>query len=304
MSGSSPPPDNSLAVEQSRQQAAREKEERDAATAAQHKTELAALRGTARTGAGGDVRNYFSSQGLDPEKYAGSIDAQLNNILNSISPTEENPGAAFSGAGQTIWDTLQTGARSKAQNAVNQNFAPNYETVKAPTTLDDSYWQGYEGEQYSDADAIIRNMLDRGVLTSSGYGAARADLDKQRAGVRTRLDAVGNDLIGKEQGTLSGIANEARQAAGNLTLGTDFDPYSYKNRADTEFSTFLSTLGDKIRAGAPGQLFSTAGLAAIGGAGQGAGNTAFNPAAASGVTTDDSEDDPNKNTKQDANSIF
>jgi hypothetical protein len=291
-----------LAVEQSRQQAAREKEERDAAAAALHKTELAGLRGTARQAAGGDVRNYFSSQGLDPEKYGGSIDQQLNNILAGISPTEENPGSAFSGAGQSIWDTLQTGARAKAQGSVNQYFAPNYETTKAPTTLDDSYWQGYEGEQYSDADSIIRNMLDRGVLTSSGYGAARADLDKQRAGVRTRLDAVGNDLIGKEQGVLSGIANNARSTASNLALGTDFDPNTFKTQADNEFSSFLSTLGDKIRAGAPGQLFTTAGLAAIGGAGQGAGNTAFNPGAVAGTTQDDTTDDTNKPSNP--NSIF
>jgi hypothetical protein len=304
MSGSSPPPDNSLAVEQQREQAAREKEERDAAAAAQHKTELATLRGNARTAAGGDVRNYFTSQGLDPSGYGGSIDAQLNNILNSISPTEENPGAAFSGAGQTIWDTLQTGARAKAQKDINQYFAPNFETSKAPTTLDDPYWKGYAEEQYSDADAIIRNMLDRGVLTTSGYGAAKADLDKQRSGVNTRLDLVGNDLIGKEQGTLSGIANKARQTASNLQLGTDFDPGQYKTEADTEFTNFLNTLGDKIRAGAPGQLFTTAGLAAIGGAGQGAGNTAFNPAAASGVSTDDTTDDKNKTQSTNPNTIF
>jgi hypothetical protein len=303
MSGASPPPDNSLAVEQSRQQAAREKEERDAALAAQHKEELAGLRGTARSGAGGSVRNYFSERGIDPEKYGGSIDSQLNNILAGISPTEENPGAAFTNAGQTIYDTLQTGARTKAGDQLNRVFSPNFEMTRVPFTLDDPYLAGVEGEQYSDADSIIKNMLDRGVLTTSGYSSAQKDLENQRAGVRSRLTEIGTGLLSGEQQSLRDIANNARKTAGDLQLGQDFDPYSYSTQADTNFNDFLGSLGDKIRAAVPGKLFNTAGLAAIGGAGQGAGNTAYNPTAAGGITTDDSEDDTNKNPVN-PNSIF
>src|SRR4051812_13398207 len=100
MSGSSPPPDNSLAVEQSRQKAAAEERQRVEAADKLHKEELGALRGTTRAGAGGDVRNYFSSMGVDPEKYGGSIDSQLNSILSGISPTAANPRAPLPGGGQ------------------------------------------------------------------------------------------------------------------------------------------------------------------------------------------------------------
>jgi hypothetical protein len=303
MSGSSPPPDNSLAVEQSRQQAAREKEERDAAAAAQHKSELAALRGTAREGAGGQVRNYFSTQGVDPEAYGGSIDSQLNTILNSISPTEENPGASFSNAGQQIWDNLTTAGRTKATKDIGGVFAPDFQYSRVADTLDDPYLAGVEGEQYANADSIIKNMLDRGVLTSGGYASAQKDLENQRAGVKSRLNEIGMGLLTKERGELGDIANRARQTAGALNLGDQFDPYKYGQEADTSLSGFLAGLGDQIRAQVPGQLFNTAGLAAVGGAGQGLGNTAFNPGAAGGIKTDDTDTTTDDETKN-ANSIF
>ena len=303
MSGGSPPADNSAQVEAMRQQAAREKEERDAAKAEQHKQELSGLRTSARTGAGGNVRNYFSSQGVDPEKYGGSIDQQLNNILAGISPTEENPGAAFSNAGQTIWDTLQTGERTKQGNVLNTLFAPEWEMRRVQSTIDDPYLAGVEGEQYSNADKIIKNMLDRGVLTSGGYDSAVKDLENQRAGVRSRLNEIGTGLISKEQQDLRDISNRARQSAGSLQLGQAFDPYAYQTEADTDFNEFIGTLGDQIRAAVPGQLFNTAGLAAIGGAGQGLGNTAFNPAAAGGIKEDTKDTGDEEDTKN-ANSIF
>jgi hypothetical protein len=302
MSGSSPPPDNSLQVEQMRQNAAKEERERVAQEQAKKKADLASLRGTVRSGAGGDVRNYFSSMGIDPDRYSGSIDSQLNSILSGISPEDENPGSAFQGAGQTIYDTLQTGERTKYGNQLNEIFAPEWEMRRVGMTTDDPYLAGIEGEQYSDADKIIKNMLDRGVLTTGGYASAQKDLEGQRAGVRSRLNEIGTGLLTKEQQDLRDISNRARQSASTMQLGSSFDPYSYQGEADADFNDFISTLGDSIRAQVPGQLFNTAGLAAIGGAGQGLGKTAFNPGAAGGNTEDTTpeDDDDTKN----ANSIF
>ena len=307
MSGSSPPPDNSLAVEQQREQSAKEAQAAQDAKDAQHKVELSQLRGTARTGASGAVNDFFNSQGVDPQKYAGSIESQLNNILSGISPTDENPGASFTGAPQSVYDNLQTAGRTKATQGVNQFLPTGYEMTRVPTTLDDPYLAGVEGEQFSDADKIIKNMLDRGVLTSSGYGSAEKDLENQRAGVRSRLNEIGTGLLTKEQQSLRDIGNSARTTAGSLQLGADFDPNTYSTQADQSFNDFINSLGDSIRAQVPGQLFNTAGLAAIGGAGQGAGNTAYNPTAASGITTDDTSDDTDKNKPAagtNPNSIF
>ena len=303
MSAPSPPPDNSLAVEQMRQQAAKEAQDRADAKEAAHKTELAGLRTSARNAATGQANQYFSSRGIDPNKYGGSIEQQLNDILSGISMTDENPGASFKGAGQTIYDTLQGSERAKAMDAMNRSFSPDYEMTRVPFTLDDPYLSGIENEQYADADSIIKNMLDRGVLTTAGYGAAQKDLENQRAGVRSRLNEVGTGLLTGEQQALRDIANRGRQAAGNLQLGADFDPSSYSTQADTSFNDFIGSLGDQIRAALPGKLFNTAGLASIGGAGQGAGNTAYNPQAAQGITEDPDASDSSKDTTN-PNSIF
>ena len=287
MSGSSPPPDNSLAVEQARIAAEKEARAEEKAAAEAKKQELAGMRTSARSGATGSVEDYFRGRGLDPARYSGSIEQQLNSILSGISPSDENPGQAFAGAGSTIYDALESGGRVKANNTLNTLFAPNWETQRVPWTLDDPYLASIEQEQYSDADSIIRNMLDRGVLTSAGYNAASKDLEGQRAGARSRLNEVGTGLLAGQQQKMRDIANSARQTAGNLQLGQDFDPYSFSSQADQGFSDFLSTLGDQIRSGLPGKLFNTAGLAAIGGAAQGAGNTTYDPKAASGILNED-----------------
>ena len=302
MSGSSPPPDNSAQVEMMREQAAREAEERAAQKAEQHKQELAGFRTSARGAATGTVNDYFTQHGVDPNRYAGSIESQLNNILSGISPTDENPGSAFTGAGQTVFDTLQSGERNRAVLGLNRVFSPNFEMTRVPFTLDDPYLSGVESEQYTDADTIIRNMLDRGVLTTSGADAARRDLENQRAGVRSRLNEIGTGLISGEQQSLRDISNRARQTASTLDLGTDFDPYTYSSEADQSFNDFINNLGNNIRAAIPGKLFNTAGLAAIGGAGQGAGNTAYNPQAAQGVIEDDT--DTASQSQTNPNSIF
>jgi hypothetical protein len=291
MSAPSPPADNSMQVEMMRQENAKQLRQEEEAKAAAHKAELGGLRTSARGAATGNVGNYFTEHGVDPSKYEGSIASQLNNMLSGISPTDENPGAAFSGAGATIYDTLQQGERTKATSALDRMFAPNFETGRLPGTWDDPYLAGVEQEQYADADSIIRNMLDRGVLTQAGYGAAQKDLEGQRAGARTTLTRTGNELMGKEQAALRDIANKGRQTAGQLQLGQQFDPNTYQTEADTSFNDFMNTFSDSLKAGLPGKLFNTAGLAAIGGAGQGAGNTAYNPAAAGGVVADKKEEE-------------
>ena len=302
MSGASPPPDNSAQVEAMREQAQREAQQAADAKAAQHVTDLRQPTITARSGATGTVDDYFTQHGVDPTQYAGSIESQLNNILTGISPSDENPGSSFTGAGQSIWDALTTAGQTKAMNTVNQNFAPNFESTKVPFTLDDPYIAGIAGDQYNDADKIIQNMLARGVLTSGGAASAEADLANQKPGVTAKLTDIGSGLISKEQSDLSGIGNKARQAAGNIQLGQTFDPSTYSTQADQSFNDFIGSLGDQIRAQVPGKLFNTAGLAAIGGAGQGAGNTAFNPNIAAGTpddTTDNSVAKPSN-----PNSIF
>jgi hypothetical protein len=305
MSAPSPPPDNSLQVEAMKEENARQAQAAQDAKDAQNRLDLANLRSSSRQAAGGTVDQYFQDQGVDPTPYEGSIATQLNNILSGISPTDPNPGTYFTGAGQTVYGNLQTAGQNKATNAVNQLFQPNFEMSRVTNDLAQPYEQSVEATQYGNADAIIKNMLDRGVLTSSGYNAAKQDLDNQVAGVNAKLNTIGTGLVAGEQGSLRDIANTARQTAGGLQLGQAFDPGTYSTQADKSFNDFIKNLGTNISASAPGNLFNTAGLAAIGGAGQGAGNTAYDPQAAAGILNDQqNQTDTSKGSTTNPNSIF
>lgn len=301
MSSSSPPPDNSMQIrqmeldEERRQLAAKEAKE------AQHKQELANLRSSARQAAGGSVNQFFSSQGIDPTQYTADINSYLDNILAGINPSDENPANYFKDAGQSVYNQLETGTRAKANTNLDRIFAPSFETKRIPFTLDDPYLDAIQAEQRASADDIIRNMLERGVITETGYNAAQKDLDKQAAGVKAQLNEFGTTTLAGGQQKLKDVANQARQDAATLRLGQPFDPYSYSADADQVFNDFINNLGSSIRAKITGNLFDTTGLAALAGAAQGAGNTAYNPAAAAGIIKDEDEDEDEDKTKE---SIF
>lgn len=301
MSSSSPPPDNSMQIRQMEMDEARRQQEAQDAKDAAHKTELAGLRTNARNAAGGNVNQFFTQQGVDPTQFTGDINSFLDNILSGVNPTDENPALAFKDAGQSVFNQLETGQRTKANTGLDRIFAPSFETKRIPFTLDDPFLDSIEAEQRASADSIIKNMLDRGVITQSGFGAAQADLDKQSAGVKAQLNELGTTTIAGGQQKLKDVANQARQDASLLHLGQQFDPFSYSSDADQVFNDFINNLGTSIRSKVTGNLFNTTGLAALAGAAQGAGNTAFNPAAAQGIIEDDTEDDEDDKTKE---SIF
>lgn len=301
MSAPSAPQDNSAEVARIQAQSAQEARDQETAAANKHKDELAALRNSGLAAGRSDAQNYFQGAGLDPSKYSGDIDTQLNNIFASISPTDENPGQYFKNAGQNIYQSLEKGYQTKEQAALDQLFGSNFEVQKIPYTLDDPYLAGIEGEQRSTADSIIKNMLDRGVLTQTGYAAASADLDKQKAGVQSQLNEFGTGVLAGGQQKLKDVANSARTAAGTIHLGQQFNPQDYVSQEDQIFNDFVNTLGQQIRAKVTGNLYNTTGLAALGGAAQGAGNTAFNPAAAAGVNEDNTPKPKDDTTKE---SIF
>lgn len=292
MSAPSPPPDNSMAIRQMEIEEARRREQAEKAEKAARKEELTGLRNSARSAASGNVRSYFNQRGVSPDEFSGDIESQLNNILAGIDSEDANPGSYFRDAGSQIYSDLETGRRNRASDDVDRIFGSNYDTRRIPFTLDDPYLSSIEAEQFTEADNIIRNMMTRGVLTQTGYNRARSDLENQRAGVRTRLNEFGTGVLSSGQQKLRDIANNARETAGSLRLSQSFDPYSFQTEADTQFDEFINTLGDQIRGRVgPGSLFSTEGMAALGGAAQGAGNNAFNPNAAQGIVEDDDDDD-------------
>jgi|SRR5882762_1130353 len=294
MSAPSPPPDNSLAVEQMQEQAAKDAQTRQDAKDAQTKADLLALRNQAGTAGTSAAKNYFTQQGLDPNQYGTDIDSQIASILAGVSPTDPNPGAAFTDVGQNIYQNETTAAQNKANRQLDTLFPGNFETQRVNMSTINPFITGIDADQRNSADAIIQNMLSRGVITPAGQTAAESELDRQNPGVLAKLNEIGTGTVASEQQSLRDIANAGRTAASTVKLGTSFDPQTYGTQADQNFNDFINNLGTTI-AGKVGSanLFNTTGLAAIAGAGQGAQNLPFDPNAQSGVI------DPNaQSTKQ------
>jgi hypothetical protein len=288
------PPDNSMQIEAMRQQQAQEARAAEDRKEKARKEELLGLRTAAGTSGRTSAEDYFRQQGLDAGQYAGDIGSKVNKTMAGISADDPNPGAAFADIGQSLFGELEGGARSKAGRDLDQMFSPDFEMKRLGLTVDDPYLAGVEAEQRSSADEILRRMLERGVITDTGYAAGAADLDKQAAGVKSRLNEIGTGLLGTGQQSLRDVANRGRTAASTLKLGTAFDPNSFGSEADRITSEFLANLGTGIRSRITGNLFSTGGLGATAGGAQGGQNTAFNPGVTAGIdagTPKDEEDE-------------
>lgn len=274
--------------------AQRQAELREQKEAERKRQELAQLRTSAGTAARGSASDYFTQQGLDPGQYGNAIQNTINQILAGISPDDPNPGSYFNNIGERIYGAEETGFRTRSGRSLDPIFGANFELGRIPYSLDDPYLAGIEGEQRSEADAIIQNMLSRGVITPTGQQAALADLERQEPTVRARLNEIGTGTLSGGQQSLRDIANRARQTASTLTLGSQFDPFAFSGEADTAFNDFINTLGDTLRSKVPGNLFNTAGLGAIAGAAQGPQNTPFDPNALRGLLNEEDEETPLK----------
>jgi len=299
MSAPSMPPDNSAQVEQMRIAAQERAKAEERQVMEQKKQQLAELRGQSGTAARGAADTYFQGRGVNAADYASDIDALINSTMAGIGPDDPNPGSYFTNFGQTAYDRAQEGFRSKNMREVDKLFAPNFETSRIPFTLDDPYLSAIEAENRASADDIIRNMLDRKVITPTGYAAAQQDLDKQAPGVKTRLNEIGTTTLSEGQTGLKNVAGKARQTASTADLGSVFDAGTYGSEGDAFFNDFVTNLGNVIRGKAPKTLFNTAGLGALAGAAQGAQNLPFDPAAMAGQAKEDDEDED-----QTAESVF
>lgn len=261
--------------QQAEQQAAQDKA--DAAA------KLAALRTSATGAARTNANQYFSDRGLDPSAYGGAIDTKINDVLSTTAEDDPNVASYLSNLGEGVYGSQTDALRGRSLNAVNSQFAPNFEQGAIADTADDPFISSIDQAQRGSADDFITNLLKRHVITDVGAQTAGKNLDDQGARVRTQLGDLGKGLLSSGRQSLTDIANQGRQTASTLNLGQTFDPNTFKTQADTSASSFLSGLGDSLKSAAPGNLYDTSGLAAIAGAGQGAGNTNFDPRALAGL---------------------
>lgn len=291
MGGGSPQQDNSPQVAQIEAEQAREarEEERRKDDEARQRFETA-LGGAYSTGIN-SARDYFSSQGLNADDYIGAITQGANAARSRVPDLDVSPGTYFENLGAQIYEQEQDAQRARALRGFDTFAREGFATRRIANDTDDPFLEAILEERRADADDYVRNLLDRGVVTQTGYDAAISELDDQRAGANARLQDIGLAELERGRGSLRDIASTGRSAASNLRLGDVFDPYAYQGDIDTAQAEFFSRLGENLRAASPDNLFDTSGLAGIAGATQGAQNTVFDPDAVAGLVDDDEDED-------------
>ena len=289
MCGGGSPQDNSDKVAQIEAQAAREarqqQEEKDRQARQDFDARLTSAYGSGLEGA----RSYFASRGLNPDDYIGSITSAANAAKGNVPLLDSSPGTYFSSLGEQVYGAEQKARQAKELRALNSMFSDDYSTKRVSNDLDDATINAILGESQNTAENYVKNLLDRGVVTSSGYNSALKNVQSQRATANARLNEIGQGVLEGGRNKINQIINSGRSRASNLDLGDIFDPYSYQSQVDSEFNNFLQNLGTNLRAAAPTDLFSTSGLAGVAGAAQGAQNTVYDPKALAGIF-DDEED--------------
>jgi hypothetical protein len=289
------PPDRSVELRQLELDAEQRRRTEEQAAEEQMRQELAQLRSDATGFGRSSAEGYFQSQGLVPDDYITGIERQLQSILGGIPRDDPNPSSYFTNIGPQAYQSEQEAFRNRLMRELDRIAPPNFENTRIASTLDDPTLGAVQAEHRGNAESIVKNMLDRGVITDAGYQGALADLDRQGAGVTSRLGELGNLALEGGRQTLRDTANTGRSTASQINLGTQFDPFSVGSEIDQEFSEFINSLGTNIRGRVQGDLYDTAGLARVAGQAQGGQNTAFNPAALAGIIGEDDDEEEQSN---------
>lgn len=300
--GGSAPKDNSAEVARIEADAAKQRREEEARAAeaarirqeqeeARKLQEFESRLGSAFDTGVGSANSYFQQRGVDPSQYSADIMQEANLRRGQVPQLAGEVGSYFSGLGEDVYQNLTDALRGRTQRTLNEIAPEGFARSRIQDTADDPIISAILAEQRGDAENYAKRLLDRGVVTEGGYGAALEDIGKQANRGEFTLQEFGGGLLEGGRGGAIDIANRGRSRASTLDLGDQFDPYANTGTELNNFFTdFLTNLGDRFRAQAPTDLFDVSGLPVLAGAAQGAGNTAFDPAAMAGIF-DDEEDE-------------
>lgn len=264
--------DNSLMVEQMRQQAAREEQARQDALKAQQRTDFTNNLSNAVTGAKTTGRDYFTSRGLSPDDYSSLIDSIVNDTRLKVPDLDPNPASYFNtdtfASGIDNWQNLQ---RANYNSKVGQTFAPGFDTTLIPDTADDSIINSILGEQRKTAQQQLDFNRARGLLNDSGYNASLAELGREESAGRSTLSDIGSSVLGKSRQDLLNIRGEAGDLASGYTIGNPTpDIGSYYTKAQNKATENIGGLEGAIRSALGGtNLFDVSTILGKGGTTQG-----------------------------------
>ena len=233
----------------------------------------------------------FQLQGADPNQYmASDITPALQRQFNSIQDRDPNPAAAFpTSLGDTIVNSVLSGKRTQASNALNQVFTPTYANNLIPDSAIGSSIDDILNEQFNPLQSQLQNAQKRGTLTDAGYSAALDALNQKRSGAQATVQNLGQTILGTDRSGINDIISGARGDVANLGLADTFDPSTYTGKANTLATGDLANFGGALRNAVGDTKFADIqSLINAGGAVQGENNpTVANPTGLAGGAPDD-----------------
>lgn len=301
--GGSAPKDESANVARIEADAAREQREQEARAAeearirqeqeeARQLADFESRLSNSFTGGVGGAEDYFRSRGVDPSLYGSDITREATERRSMVPKLAGETGSYFSGIGEEVYTNLQDALRQRSLRGINELAPEGFARTRIADTADDATIAAILAEQRGEAENFANNLRSRGVITDTGLSAALDDIGKQANRGQFTLSEFGSGLLEGGRGGAIDIANRGRSRASSLDLGENFDPYaSTGTELNNFFTDFLTNLGDRFRAQAPQDLFDVSGLPVLAGAAQGAGNTAFDPAALAGIFDEEEEEE-------------
>lgn len=264
--------DNSLQIEQMRQDAARAEQARQDAEKLRLEQEFNTNLGNAVTGAKTTGQNYAGSRGLDPTSMDTVIDRIINDAKLKVPKLDSNPGSYFTS------DLFSTGFANEEQNRragytgqVNNKFNAGYDRNLIGDTSDDAILDAILGEQRANAEKQLQFNRARGVINDTGFNEAQNRFRGQEAAARSTLTGIGDAVLGTARGGLNDIKGEAGSAASSWNLGnSDFTVDPYWGRATEYANTAKTGLEGKVRSAVGStQLFDIPSILAAAGTAQG-----------------------------------
>ena len=211
----------------------------------------------AMEGARGRAIQDITGKGLDANMFSNEIEQMLNSIRGQVPQLDTNPGSYF--ANQNIADLVlnnaTTNQRTQYGNQVNNLFGNDYANQRVSSSADDDIISRILGEQYDPALQQVQRAFERGTINDQGFQTAMNSLNNQKQTASANLQTTGGGLLQAIRDSLTGVGNEARNAASNFQLGTTFDPNSYTGRADTLYNEGIGGLEGNLRNAIGGQQF-------------------------------------------------
>jgi hypothetical protein len=258
--GYTPPPDTSYdrQVQQQEYEAKQRAEQQARADAerAQQTADFNAAIEAALNNATQRATGTLQSRGLDPNQFSSVINQGLQTQRMLVPQRDPNPGQYFTDdLIDSILNREQGNRRINYTNQVSSMFTPGDSMTRFADTADDSYITDILNTQRSAAQRSVDMARSRGNLNNTGYQAALTALDDMYKSGLSEAQSIGGGVLSGYRGQLDSVANDARTAANNYSLGTSFDPTTYKSRYDTLAGDLTGRLEGDLRSALGDQEF-------------------------------------------------